>query len=87
PARPTRSTTVAQPRVTRYVEQKSATQAESRPAPEPTINVTIGRIEVRATTTAPATPPAASRRQSADATPMSLDDYLRQRAGGGGGGR
>jgi hypothetical protein len=44
----------------------------------PTIQVTIGRIEVRATP-APAAPPASRR-----AAPiMSLDEYLRQRSQGG----
>jgi hypothetical protein len=44
---------------------------------EPTIHVTIGRIEVRATSPAPA-----ARPKSAPAPTMSLDDYLRTRGGG-----
>jgi hypothetical protein len=47
--------------------------------PAPTIQVTIGRIEVRAT------PAATPRPQAARSAPsvMSLDDYLNQRAKGG----
>jgi hypothetical protein len=48
------------------------------PPPAPTIHVTIGRVEVRATT--PAVP--ASKPRPAPRT-MSLDDYLRQRSRGG----
>jgi hypothetical protein len=48
------------------------------PPPEPTIHVTIGRVEVRAT------PPAAAD-APAPAAPavVGLDDYLRRRGGGG----
>lgn len=46
------------------------------PAPAPTINVTIGRIEVRAVA-APATP----KRNNAGPKPMSLDAYLSQHSG------
>jgi len=54
-----------------------ATQESSEPAP--TIQVTIGRIEVRAT------PPPTPRAQTSRSAPsvMSLDDYLNQRAKGG----
>lgn len=46
--------------------------------PTPTIQITIGRIEVRATP-----PPPAKVEQKQPRTPvMSLDDYLRQRNGG-----
>jgi hypothetical protein len=48
------------------------------PPPAPTIHVTIGRVEVRAT--APAVP--ASKPRPAPQT-TSLDDYLRQRSSGG----
>jgi hypothetical protein len=48
------------------------------PPPAPTIHVTIGRVEVRAT--APTVP--ASKPRPAPRT-MSLDDYLRQRSRGG----
>jgi hypothetical protein len=47
-------------------------------SPAPTIHVTIGRIEVRATP-----PPVSAQSKSRPAAPvMSLDDYLRQRGGG-----
>jgi hypothetical protein len=51
---------------------------EKNPPPAPIINVTIGRVEVRATRPPPARPAAAP----APAPIMSLDEYLRQRAGG-----
>jgi len=43
----------------------------------PTINVTIGRVEIRAVQ-----PPAQQRAKPKPATVLSLDDYLRQRAKG-----
>jgi hypothetical protein len=49
------------------------------PAAEPSIHVTIGRVEVRATLPAPAR----SQPPRAAAPIMSLDQYLRDRAGGG----
>lgn len=52
--------------------------AEAPPAAPPTIQVTIGRIEVRA---APAPP--AARPAPAAGPALSLDDYLRQRNRGG----
>lgn len=45
----------------------------------PTIKVTIGRIEVRAVSTPPAQAPRQRRKQQPS---LSLDDYLKQRAGG-----
>lgn len=45
----------------------------------PTIKVTIGRIEVRAVTTPPTQAPRQRRKQQPS---LSLDDYLKQRAGG-----
>lgn len=53
-------------------------EAASRPAEPPAVQVTIGRVEVRAS----APPVAAARRRSPPAASMSLDDYLKQRAGG-----
>ncbi|HKP73493.1 MAG TPA: hypothetical protein VJT82_11180 [Pyrinomonadaceae bacterium] len=47
-------------------------------APAPTIQVTIGRIEVRAAPT-----PAPARRTSAQTPHLSLEEYLRRRNGGG----
>jgi hypothetical protein len=56
-----------------------ASRQQSRnPAVAPSINVTIGRIEVRATPP----PPARSQPARASAPITSLDEYLRQRAGG-----
>ena len=53
---------------------------ESRPQTSPqTIQVTIGRIEVKATSPATRAP----RPERKGAHVMSLDDYMRQRAGGG----
>lgn len=53
--------------------------AAQRAEPAPIIQVTIGRIDVRAT------PPAAQPpRQRAQPAVMSLDEYLRQRSRGGG---
>ena len=46
---------------------------------EPTIHISIGRIEVRAVT-----PPAAPRRESTRA-PMSIDEYVARRDANGGG--
>lgn len=46
-------------------------------APAPTIQVTIGRVEVRATNQ-----PAPSRQPSAQAPRLSLEEYLRRRSGG-----
>ncbi|RYE87732.1 MAG: hypothetical protein EOP19_03460 [Hyphomicrobiales bacterium] len=47
-------------------------------SPEPVVNVTIGRIEVRAV---PAQP-GPTRQRPQGPKPMSLDDYLKQRGGG-----
>ncbi len=52
-----------------------APAASARPSAAPTIQVTIGRIEVRATPPAPATPRKAPPKPAA----MSLEDYLKQR--------
>ena len=73
---------VVQPQVTRYLRQTTPAPAEAAARPEPTstIQVTIGRIEVRATPP-PAKPP--SEKRSAPPV-MSLDEYLRRRAKAGG---
>lgn len=55
-------------------------QADESLARSPTIHVTIGRVEVRATPP-PASP---SRTQRPAPSVMNLDEYLRRRAGGGG---
>ena len=54
------------------------TQAREANTQPPTIEVTIGRIEVRAVT--PPAPPPPRQRQSPPK--MSLDDYLRAQSGG-----
>lgn len=74
---------LAQPHITRSRETQAPVPAEFDTAPEPApiINVTIGRVEVRASQ-APAS--GVRRQESAAKRLMSLDDYLRQRAGGGG---
>ena len=55
-----------------------APAASARPSAAPTIQVTIGRIEVRATPPTPATP----RKASAKPAAMSLEEYLKQRSEG-----
>ena len=52
-----------------------APAASARPSAGPTIQVTIGRIEVRATSPSPATPKKAPPKPAA----MSLEEYLKQR--------
>lgn len=67
------------PESLRQTFEKSGAQAIEPQLP-PTINVTIGRIEVRATT-----PQAAQPRRPKPAAPtMSLEEYLRRRDRGGG---
>ena len=80
PSRPAMA--ILQPQVTLYYEPPASAppEAPARPEPAPTIQVTIGRIEVRATPP-PAPPP---QRQRSASPVMSLDEYLRQRARGGG---
>lgn len=74
---------VARPQVTRYVEPfMQVPDAYTRGTPEtvPTIQVTIGRIEVRAT---PAPTQHAKQPRSAPSV-MTLDEYLRNRGKGEG---
>ena len=74
---------VVRPKLDRYAEppmQRTQTQS-APPSSEQVINVTIGRIEVRATPP----PPATARSNHQKPPVMSLDDYLRQRSGRGGG--
>lgn len=58
----------------------SSRPQSKNPPVAPSINVTIGRIEVRATPP----PPTQSQPSRASAPIMSLDEYLRRRAGGDG---
>lgn len=67
------SRTTAQRNVEMPAEQKQPAQ------PVPTIQVTIGRVEVRAT---PRPSPPATQRQTPAPAVKSLDDYLRQREEG-----
>jgi len=73
---------VVEPDVTHYPNETTLTPAEAMARPEPTsiIQVTIGRIEVRAT------PPAAKPLSEKRSGPlvMSLDEYLRRRSKAGG---
>jgi hypothetical protein len=68
-----------EPPPTRRVARQTAARDASRARAEaaPIINVTIGRVEVRATQAQPSAP----RRTEAVAPRMSLDDYLRRRSG------
>jgi hypothetical protein len=70
--------TALRPRVT-VVERGPFPARREAPAPAPIIQVTIGRIEVRATPP-PAQPP---RQRPAAPSALSLEDYLRQRSKGG----
>lgn len=47
------------------------------PVTEPVVNVTIGRVEIRAVA-----PPPRTRQSPQTPKPLSLDDYLKQRGGG-----
>jgi hypothetical protein len=79
PHAPTSSAIVAQPQVIRYVEPLRQPMATDTPLPAPTVQVTIGRIEVRATQQ-----PSQTTRPHQEPTRLSLDEYLRQRLRGGG---
>ncbi|MCB0231261.1 MAG: hypothetical protein KDH90_19445 [Anaerolineae bacterium] len=84
PAAPAR--VIAQPQVTIAAARPAMADAaaagrltaQPEPPPAPTIHVTIGRIEVRATPASTAASPSRPK----PAPTMSLDDYLRQRNGG-----
>ncbi|RCJ29421.1 hypothetical protein A6770_22075 [Nostoc minutum NIES-26] len=60
---------------------QTSQQSQTTQPPLPTIQVTIGRIEVRATPPAPTPVPTAKSRPHTPA--MGLAEYLRQRSGGG----
>jgi hypothetical protein len=74
-----RSERDARPREFHSSSQQSAPLAQEAQS-APTIHITIGRIEVRATTPVAATPP---RKQTLAAPTLSLDEYLRRRNAGG----
>lgn len=63
------------PRPPLPVVRSQSVLVREAPPPAPTIQVTIGRIEVRATSPSPATPKKAPSKPVA----MSLEDYLKQR--------
>jgi hypothetical protein len=79
----TQAPVIAEPHVTHYVEPspRARDKPETTSKPAPTIRVTIGRVEVRATPPPTPTP----KVQQPKAPVMSLDDYLRERAEGGSG--
>src|ERR1700754_718309 len=68
------------PKITRLMPHNDIRSAEAGPATEagPTINVTIGRIEVRA-----AASEARPQKQRREQQVLSLDEYLNQRSAGG----
>lgn len=68
-------TSLPQLPVARVPSRRPAAPSLSAPVP-PTIQVTIGRVEVRATAAAPAKPARPSARPT-----LSLEDYLRARSG------
>jgi hypothetical protein len=70
------ASTVLQPKITVVEPEPSPARRE---APAPTIQVTIGRIEVRATPAAKAP----VRERPAAPSSLSLEEYLRQRSKGG----
>lgn len=79
---PAPSAVIVHPKIAPYAEpQTQGIPARASARPETTIQVTIGRIEVRATTA-----PSSQARKSGSATPhvMGLDSYLRRRGSGGG---
>src|SRR5207248_7096343 len=73
-------TVVVRTAVERHVERRGlALESVAEPAePAPTVNVTIGRIELRATQAAAASIPPRTASQT-----MSLQEYLGQRGRGG----
>lgn len=74
------ATAIVKPQIVPLTQpiKETAVASPALPQPAPTIQVTIGRIEVRAT--APANPSSTQTRQQPPV--MSLEEYLRQRGGG-----
>lgn len=77
PATPKEGANVLTPPAIRASVRVDARTHEPPAPPEPTIQVTIGRIEVRATP-----PPAAPVRKQSTPAVMNLNDYLQARNGG-----
>lgn len=63
------------PSLTRAREQPSQSEHRAERPPEPTIHITIGRVEVRATSEAESR----ARRKEEASPVMTLDEYLRKR--------
>ncbi|MGH9429915.1 MAG: hypothetical protein ACRD3T_00065 [Terriglobia bacterium] len=82
-SRPNPADAILQPHLKAAPQTDHPWPKRARPAvePEPTIQVTIGRIEVRATST----PAPASAKERQVPRVMSLDEYLQRRSGRGGG--
>lgn len=85
PVAPAKAVAARRPSTQRIVVEPAT--APHRPAgaplpvaadPAPVINITIGRVEVRAVST----PPAPRRPEARGPRPMTLDEYLKQRGGG-----
>ena len=77
-------TLIVQPQVSRYVETQEQNSLQQRHAAEPEqiVQVTIGRIEVRAAAPSPAAQ-ARTQQKGSQQPSQSLEEYLRQRAQGG----
>lgn len=78
---PARSRPVANGPGETAVRQPAMAQADGANAAPPIVQVTIGRIEVRAVT--PSAPPAPRAPARPQGPALSLDEYLRRRNGGG----
>ncbi|HOO54308.1 MAG TPA: hypothetical protein PLM24_00050 [Methanothrix sp.] len=75
-----RAQAISPPEVTRFVAPKDSTKTQPTET-NPTIQVKIGRVEVRAAAPTGPTPPP-SRGAPQPAPKLSLDEYLKQRDGG-----
>jgi hypothetical protein len=78
PERPARRIVVDAASARRRPERESTHIEPMPPVTEPVVNVTIGRVEIRAV----APPPSPTRRVPQTPKPLSLDDYLKQRGDG-----
>ena len=75
---PVRRIVLEPPTTSRRPHREPLRAGPTPPEPEPVVNVTIGRIEVRAV----AAPPAPTRQRAQAQKPLSLDEYLKQRGSG-----
>ncbi len=78
PASPMQRIAIEPPTASHRPQREPMREEEAARSPEPVVNVTIGRVEIRAV---PA-PRASARQRSQGPKPLSLDDYLKQRGGG-----